>query len=394
MNQGVPEPFGAAKSHEDSGGTSPGQESMVNLFLSGDVMLGRGIDQILPYPSDPALHETFVKSAQGYVDLAERSNGPIPRRAAFDYVWGDALQELKRVEPHVRIVNLETAVTKSEAYQESKAVHYRMNPENVPCLSAAGIDCCTLANNHAMDWGEKGLAETLRTLKNAGRQPAGAGQNLREAQTPAVFDVSGRGRVLVFAFGSASSGIPPAWAANDKNAGVNLLDEDSPTAALQVQVLVEHVKRKGDVVVASIHWGANWGFEIPRQQRDLAHELIDHAWVDVVHGHSSHHVKGLEVYRGKPILYGCGDFLTDYEGISGYERFRGNLGLMYFVGLDPATGRLAKLQMTATTVRRFQVKRASQDDRQWLLEVLNREGRSLGTRVVLDESDRLIVHWD
>jgi len=76
-------------------------------------------------------------------------------------------------------------------------------------------------------------------------------------------------------------------------------------------------------VVASIHWGDNWGYEI-------AHNLIDHAGVDIIHGHSSHHAKGIEVWHGKPVIYGCGDFINDYEGIGGNEKYRSDLSLMYF----------------------------------------------------------------
>jgi poly-gamma-glutamate synthesis protein (capsule biosynthesis protein) len=99
-------------------------------------------------------------------------------------------------------------------------------------------------------------------------------------------------------------------------------------------------KRPGDIVVASIHWGGNWGFLVSDAERTFAHQVIEKAGVDVVHGHSSHHVKGLEVYRDRPIIYGAGDFLDDYEGISGNEEYRGDLALMFFPTLDPATGRL------------------------------------------------------
>ena len=75
-------------------------------------------------------------------------------------------------------------------------------------------------------------------------------------------------------------------------------------------------------MVASVHWGSNWGYDIPREQTVFAHRLIDEAGVDIIHGHSSHHVRAIEVYKDRLILYGCGDFLNDYEGISGYEEFR------------------------------------------------------------------------
>ena len=126
------------------------------LFLCGDVMLGRGIDQILAHPGDPRLHEPVVRSAIEYVELAEAANGPIQRVVAPDYIWGDALVELARAKPQARIVNLETSVTLSAAYAP-KGINYRMNPANVACLTAASIDCCILANNHVLDFGRSGL---------------------------------------------------------------------------------------------------------------------------------------------------------------------------------------------------------------------------------------------
>ena len=81
---------------------------------------------------------------------------------AFDYIWGEALSELDRRKPDARIVNLETAVTYSVSY-EAKGINYKMSPANVPVITAAGIDCCVLANNHVLDWGRPGLIETLST---------------------------------------------------------------------------------------------------------------------------------------------------------------------------------------------------------------------------------------
>lgn len=66
--------------------------------------------------------------------------------------------------------------------------------------------------------------------------------------------------------------------------------------------------------IPALGWG-NWGYGVTRRTREFAHELLDHAGVDLIHGHSSHHPLGIEVYRDKLILYGCGDFINDYEGI-------------------------------------------------------------------------------
>ena len=372
---------------------SPTDSSFVTLFLCGDVMTGRGIDQALPHSSNPRIYEPYVRSADHYVELAETVNGPIPRPVDFSYIWGDALAEFDRVAPDVRIVNLETAVTTSDDYWKGKGINYRMHPENIPCITAAKIDCCALANNHVLDWGYSGLAETLETLRKAEVKTAGAGRNRAEAEAPAILELPGKRRVLVFSVGSVTSGIPSAWAARDDRPGVSLLTTLSDESLERIAATVKQVKQSGDLVVVTIHWGSNWGYEIPRGQQLFAHRLVDEAGVDVVHGHSSHHPRGVEVYRERPILYGCGDFVNDYEGIGGYEEFRSDLALMYFVTMDSTTGRLARLEMTAFQIRRFRLNRAAGQDAEWLRESLSREGKLLGTEVELSEGNILALRW-
>ena len=121
--------------------------------------------------------------------------------------------------------------------------------------------------------------------------------------------------------------------------------------------------------------------------------MIDDGGVDIIHGHSSHHVKAVEVYKDRLILYGCGDFLNDYEGIGGYEEFRADLSLMYFATVNSSSGKLIRLQMTPTRIRRFKVNRASNAEAIWLMNTLNKEGASFGTRVKLDSDNCLTLHW-
>ena len=377
-----------AQASHQSARDAPG----ITLFLCGDVMTGRGIDQILPHPGDPTLHEGYATSALDYVRLAEQANGPIPRPAAFDYVWGDALAEWARIRPDVRIVNLETAVTARGDWQRGKGIHYRMHPANLPCLTTAGIDCCVLANNHVLDWGYAGLAETVETLRRAGIQTTGAGRDQAEAAAPAVL-AAARGRVWVFSLGVASSGIPPDWAAAPGRPGVNLLADFSPTTLRRIAAQVKAVRRTGEVVVASIHWGGNWGYAVPEAHQAFARGLVDQCGVDVVHGHSSHHPLGIEVYRERPILYGCGDFLNDYEGIAGYEAYRSDLRLMYFLTLDPSSGKLVRLAMRPMQMRRFRLNRPSAEDTRWLQERLDREGRRFGSRVEAEADGALALRW-
>ncbi len=391
------------KDNELSGMKNVGQKSankssrisnLITMFMCGDIMTGRGIDQVLSHPSNPLIHEPYMRSAKGYVELAEEVNGPIQQPVSYSYIWGDALEELERMAPDLRIINLETSVTESNNYWKTKSIHYRMHPENISCITAAKIDYCSLANNHILDWGYSGLIETLETLKKVNIKSAGAGRNITEAETPAVMEVEGKGRVIVFSYGLKTSGIPLNWAASENKPGVNLLKKLSDKTVRDIKEKVNEVKQQGDIVVVSIHWGSNWGYDIPPYQTEFAHKLVDDAAVDVIHGHSSHHVKGIEVYKNKLIIYGSGDFLNDYEGIDGYEDFRGDLALMYFVSMDPSTGELVRLQMTPTQIKRFKVNRASRADALWLRDTLNTGGKKFGTRVKLNNDNNLTLQWD
>jgi poly-gamma-glutamate capsule biosynthesis protein CapA/YwtB (metallophosphatase superfamily) len=361
----------------------------LTLFLSGDVMLGRGVDQILAHPGNPALYERQVRDARTYVDLAVRVNGKIPQPVDWSWPWGDALELLEYAGCDARIINLETSVTTSDDYVPNKAVHYRMNPANSEALTVVRPDACVLANNHVLDFGRGGLLETLDVLAASGLATAGAGRSLREAQSPVIISIpKTSGRVLVFAFGSPSSGIPYDWAASANTPGVHVLTTLSDAAADELCDRIREVQEPGDLTVVSVHWGSNWGYRVETDQVRFAHRLID-SGVDLVHGHSSHHPRPIEVYRGKLILYGCGDLVDDYEGISGHDQYRHDLRLLYLPRLDPMSGQLVELRMAPLQARQMRLHRASHRDAGWLKTVLDKASRHFGSRIDL-ESDGLL----
>ena len=352
---------------------------MATILLTGDVMLGRGIDQIFAQANPPDLYEPFVSSALTYVALAETRSGPIPRNVPCDYVWGDALDAFRASD--VRIINLETALT-CAGQPAPKGINYRCQPANLPCLTAAGVDCCVLANNHVLDWGEQGLIETLAALDAAGIPRAGAGRNLGEAQAPAILPLGEGRRALVYSCGTESSGVPPSWAARPGEPGVSFLD-DYDEAVDELAQRIAQEKRSGDIAIVSIHWGPNWGYDIPEDDQRFARRLIDEAGVDVVHGHSSHHPKAIEIHRGRPILYGCGDFLNDYEGISGHESYRPDLVLAYRMTIEP-DGRCSGLELLPYRISQFRLNRTTEDEAEWLRTTMDRECRRFGGRVFRD----------
>jgi poly-gamma-glutamate synthesis protein (capsule biosynthesis protein) len=149
--------------------------------------------------------------------------------------------------------------------------------------------------------------------------------------------------------------------------------------------------------------GKNWGFDIPDEHSRFAHEVIDKAGVSIVHGHSSHHPMAMEIYRNRLILYGCGDFLNDYEGISGCAEFLDDLTLMYFASVDLRSGDLLGLDMIPLQIRRCQLGQATSEDTgrhwktledtDWLLKTPDHQCRTLGTRVTQKADGRLALSW-
>uniref|UniRef100_A0A7S3ZDQ5 Capsule synthesis protein CapA domain-containing protein n=1 Tax=Lotharella globosa TaxID=91324 RepID=A0A7S3ZDQ5_9EUKA len=311
----------------------------------------------------------------------------IPSMITDDYVWGDILENIASAD--ARLVNLETSVTTHNA-PCPKGINYRMHPKNVDTLKAAGIQCCILANNHVLDYGIQGLNETLRTLHSVHIRTVGAGRNSREAQAPAVIATGKEHYLLVFALGSESSGVPDTWEATEIRPGIALhrLGDDANSIALRIAKEVKefqskHGGRSKPTVVVSIHWGGNWGYEIARWQRELAHALVDVGGCDIVHGHSSHHPIGLELYKERLILYGCGDLINDYEGISGqgHERYHPDLALLYLPTLNKTTGNLMSLELRPVKIRGFRLSHVDVNakERKWLAETLNREIKRFST---------------
>ncbi|MBS2031454.1 MAG: CapA family protein [Deltaproteobacteria bacterium] len=358
----------------------------MRLLLGGDVMVGRGIDQILVSPGSPILHEDFIRDARDYVVLAERTNGPIPRAATPSHVWGAALEAFTRAAVDARIINVETSVTRSSEFWQGKGIHYRMSPANVGCLQIARPDVCGLANNHVMDFGIDGLLETLDVLERAGLRTAGAGRDLARALLP-VRVATSSGALSVRSIATEDSGVPREWAAEKGLPGIALV---SSLSARDAPRLAQGLS--GDVRVISIHWGDNWGYPPSAAERAFAHALID-AGVDVVHGHSSHHPRPIEIYQGRLVLYGCGDLINDYEGIRGYEEFRSDLRLLYQVDVGQE-GRLLALELLPFHAKRFSLEPASMEKRAWLASTLTKVGRPLGTSVELDGASLRLAMQD
>ncbi|MGY4103497.1 CapA family protein [Nocardia sp. R16R-3T] len=361
---------------------------MATVLLGGDVMLGRGVDQILPHPGDPTLRERCVEDARTYAELAEQMNGEFARPVDFCHPWGDVLPMLTQLTPQVRLINLETSITADGAFAPLKGIHYRMHPDNMPVLTAIAPVICALANNHILDFGVQGLADTLAALDSAGIQRAGAGTDFDQARTPAISELDDGRRAVIVSVGAGSSGVPHHWAAGRDRPGLWWIG-DSPNVRSAEKVAAEVLthKRADDIAIVSVHWGPNWGYGVPLSERQFAHRLID-AGIDLVHGHSAHHPRPIEIYRDKPILYGCGDVIDDYEGIRGYERYRPDLRLLYLVSIEPGA---AQTRLIPLRIRQMRLESAARSESRWLCETLEDISYDFGTRVAPRPGDLPVV---
>lgn len=246
----------------------------IELIFVGDVMLGRMVNRVL-------------------------------RTAPPEYPWGDTLPLFAQAD--FRVCNLESAVCDRGEPWPDKAFHFRTDTKNVAVLGAAGINCVSLANNHTLDFGYEGLADTLQTLTAAGIVHAGAGMDSKAAFAPALASVRGL-RIAMLSFTDNE----PQWEAHENAPGIAYVAVDlEEDRAMHLFDAVRAAKTHMNLVIVAAHWGPNWGYTPQRPHVRFAHHLID-CGADIVFGHSAHVFQGIEIYRGRPILYSTGNFIDDY----------------------------------------------------------------------------------
>jgi len=226
-------------------------------------------------------------------------------------VWGDVLPHLAQAD--LRIVNLECALTSHQQpwTRTWKMFHFRADPEAVHVLQVAHIDACALANNHILDYEVQGLRDTLHVLDHAGIRHAGAGANNKEAAIHAIIEASGPKPCRVALLSCTDN--EPDFAATEKLPGTNYLEVslDEATMTRIANDIAKARAQGADLVVFSNHWGANFVERPSHEFRSFAQRVIE-LGADIYHGHSAHICQGIEIYRGKPILYDTGNFIDDY----------------------------------------------------------------------------------
>jgi len=320
---------------------------MIVLALVGDVMLGRGVNEAL---GDMLSEEP----------------------------WGDALPVLDAAD--LRVINLECAITtRNRPWNRTpKTFHFRADPSRaIGVLRAARIDACALANNHTMDFEEVGLLDTLEHLDAAGIRHAGAGRDLEEAAWPVILDAPNEEKVALL----ASTDNEPPFAAGVDRPGTNFLPTSlDPEVLNRVEAAIAGAREAGaDTVLFSDHWGPNM-MERPRGLfRRFAHAVVDRG-ADVYYGHSAHVFQGVEVYRGKPILYDTGDFIDDYAVD---ERLRNDRSFVFRVSVEG--GAFRRLELIPVVLSFARTELAAGEEREEILARMQRLSAEMGTRFLRRE---------
>lgn len=317
------------------------REILVQLLFAGDVMLGRLVNEAL------------------------KSQTPA-------YPWGDTLGLFRQAS--WRMCNLECALSDRGTpwSPHTKVFHFRSDAKNAAVLQAAGIDAVSLANNHALDYGEDALLDTLRILDDRDIARAGAGATADEARQLTV-SKAGDVHIGLLAFTDNM----PEWDATDTSPGVYYV----PAVASdpRAQQLLANVRKATEAVgllVVSAHWGPNWGRKPPLSHVELGRALID-AGADVVFGHSAHIFRGVEFYKGRPILYSTGDFVDDYA-VDPVER--NDWSFVFVVDVPPRGA--WQLKLYPTLIRRYQAVRALEPDRRQIVDRMMTLCSELGARAV------------
>jgi len=337
--------------HEPSLAPSQRKLPMTLLFV-GDVMLGRLVNVVL-------------------------------QEKAPAYPWGDLLSLFQEVD--VRFCNLECVLSDwgTPWSAPPKVFHFRSDAKNIATLKAAHMDAVSLANNHALDFAYEGLFHMMGNLDAAGIHYAGAGMTRALASEPAIWETKGKKLGLL-----AFTDNEPGWEATADHPGIVYIPLELQEK--RAQTLLERVRKTKAVVdflVVSAHWGPNWGYIPPAEHIPFAHALID-AGADVIFGHSCHVIRGIELYRGKPILYGTGDCIDDYAVA---ERERNDQSFMFVVETDAQA--IVRLLLYPTVIDAFQARRARHNERNAIVATMQRLCLQLHTATTWDEQAERLEVW-
>lgn len=235
-------------------------------------------------------------------------DGGVPRDEMFEYGFREVLPAVAGHD--LFLVNLECPFTTSTE-KIPKNFNFKARPELVNVLTAGGVDVVSLANNHLMDYGAKGLLETLDVLDASRIHYFGAGRTLSAAREPAIVDVKGvKVAFLGYFFLGERNIEPPEVFAEEAKPGVAGRPKTSPVEEMEKMIRedIAVAKTRADLVIPFFHWGREGTAVLEPYQQPLAYAAIDSGAAAVLGSHP-HVLQGMELYKGAPIIYSLGNFV-------------------------------------------------------------------------------------
>jgi poly-gamma-glutamate synthesis protein (capsule biosynthesis protein) len=242
-------------------------ENTINITFTGDVMLGRDVDDSLRQNPHP------------FAGIINLTNGT-----------------------DLTVINLETPLTLSTDQTAKKDITVKTDPQFTYLLRDAGIDVASLANNHVMDFGQSGFNDTLVNLQQNGIKYVGAGNNVQEAFKPLIITIKGKKIAIIAASEFTSSKIPSA---SETSPGFAAITRNRLKAAI-----AEAKAAGADYIICELHYGAEYNHTPTEFQQNISHMCIDQGAYMVI-GHHSHVPQTIENYKGKLIFYSLGNCVFD-----------------------------------------------------------------------------------
>jgi poly-gamma-glutamate synthesis protein (capsule biosynthesis protein) len=322
---------------------------------------------------------TITLALAGDVMLARVVNDMIQERGPL-YPWGDLIPLVRGAD--LFLINLECVIAESgEPFMPPRVFNFRADPQAMQVLAEGGVDYVTLANNHAMDYQGPALLETMRRLDERGIAHAGAGKDAEDATRFALLEARGI-KVGVVAFADHFR----EYAATPAGPGTNVISiSTEPPDFSRVEHSIQSARAAGaDLVVFSIHWGPNMRQAPPPEFKAFARAVLD-AGADIFHGHSAHIFQGVEIYKGKPILYDTGDLIDDYYVDIVYKNDQQFLFLV-----TAAAGRVQRVELVPVLISQAQANTAQGAAADPILERMQRLSGAMGTEL-RREGDRLVI---
>ena len=277
---------------------------MIKIHLCGDIMTGRSFNELF-------------------------------RNELNFNIWSNTLSLFNQSD--FTLGNLETTITNSNNKWPNKAFNYKLNPEYKDILRLPKFNHLNIANNHILDYQAEGLEDTIKNLDKLNIKYTGAGMNQQDANKYIIHDIKGL-KIGVISYTDHYN----YWKATISTLGINYINIESDYQ--YVLNYMSKIKKECDILILSIHHGSNYVDIISKRTKKFFHDILN-VGVDIIHGHSAHHVLPIEQISDKYIFYSIGDFIDDYAVT---EKYRNDLSFIAELQID--NKKIVKLNIFPTKI--------------------------------------------